>query len=214
MKKILFILYIIIATSVFAHEHWIYFNDFYPKQKELIDFFLCSGHNYPESDNIISERVIHNTDIKTPSNTIISYSTEENNNCRISEFSFNDEGIYIISFELSRTQEPEYCVKSIIITAEYNEIYSENSYTSGNLIEIIPLTPLSHLNANDEIYLKIIYNNKPVISNLCILPEGERAFYLYSNDEGIFSFSVKEKKYLITSSYNGKGCSLTFEIRD
>jgi uncharacterized GH25 family protein len=196
----------------FSHEYWIDIQNFSPKPNEKVKIFISSGHYFPKSEGVVSERLLSDTKIITPEGEEIVYETREEKNRRVGEFTFKEAGRYIILFSLKKPQEetPLYCGKSIVLVGEQEEL----NYTSGRYIEIIPLKGISSLKKGEILPIKILYNKQPIKVTFNISIEGKKNFSISSDEEGIAKLKIdRSGRYLITANYKGKGASLTFYIK-
>ncbi|MEW6557867.1 MAG: DUF4198 domain-containing protein [Elusimicrobiota bacterium] len=199
----------------FCHEHWIDLENFRPSIRETTKVFACSGHNFPKSDVILSERVFNGFKVITPENKEKLYKTkpDKNLNVIVSEVFFEEEGTYIILFSLQRQplKNPIYTAKSLVTVGQGNEL----KYFLKCGLEIVPEKEVSQLKLGEELPIKIFYDGKPVSLTASISINGKKNFFLRTNKDGQLILKIKSSgKYLITTSYKGIGSSLTFFISE
>lgn len=80
-------------------------------------------------------------------------------------------------------------------------------------MEIIPLENISELKTGDKLTLQTQYNGESIRGMITVSIAGQKNFLIHGNKQGLANLSIKQGgKYLMTFSYGGKGCSLTFEL--
>ena len=205
----------LLSSSALSHEHWIDPEDFYPVPGEKTVISICSGHYFPKSSFALANRLLDDTRIIGQDGKEYAYETRSEENRRVGEFSFESAGIHLITFSLMKPllKELLYSAKSIVLVGKPTE--DKISYTTGCLIEIVPGKDIFSLKRDEELPLKLLYNGKPTRSTFSISVNGKKNYFLQTNREGIARLKITAKgRYLITSSYKGKRCSLTFCIRE
>ena len=202
------------SESVFAHEHWIDMTNVYPAAGETQKVFICSGHSFPESSIVLKDRVLHDAEIIKPDGTTERFETAEDTKRRSAEFSLNSNGTHIVGFALKQPQmkEPMYWVRAISVVGGTND--NERLYSTGKGLEIVPGSKVSSLKQGDKLPLVVLYNGKQIDTRLSILPEEGKSMTLSTTSKRPASLDVSEEgRYLVTTSYKGKSCSLTFAIQ-
>ncbi|MBA7495464.1 hypothetical protein ES702_06051 [subsurface metagenome] len=205
----------LLCSSAVSHEHWIDLEEFYPLPGEKTIVSICSGHYFPKSSVILADRLLHDMRIISPDKKEYTYETRDEKNRRVAEVVLKSAGIHLISFSLKKppVKEPLYFAKSIVLVGELTE--DKVSYTLGCLIEIVPEKDISRLKKGEELPLRLLYKGKPATSTFSISLDGKENFFLRTNKDGLALLKVTTLgRYLITAHYKGKGCSLTFCIRE
>ena len=199
--------------ALFAHDHWIDTNQFHADTGQEITIWICSGHYYPESNFAIKDKLVFETSVLTPSRLINDFQTIAKVKQREGKIQLSDPGVYLVQAIIKRPQlkEPEYWLKSILVVNS-KEIY-DPEYKTGQGLEIIPLENIYELKTGDKLALQTQYNGESIQGMITVSIAGKKNFLLQGNMQGIANLSIKQGgKYLITFSYGGKGCSLTFEL--
>jgi len=196
-----------------AHDHWIDTNQYHTETGEEITIWICSGHYYPESDFAVKDKLVFETSVLSPSGLMFNFQTLSKKKRREGKIQLSDPGVYLVQAILKRPQlkEPEYWIKSIVVVG--SEEISDSKYKTGQGLEIIPLENISELKIGDKLALQTQYNGESIQGMITISIAGKKNFSLHGNKQGITNLSIKQRgKYLITFSYDGMGCSLTFEL--
>ena len=231
MRKLLLtgILVLLFHSSAFSHGHWIDLENFYPAQGEKTVIFICSGHSFPASSFALGERLLSDTGITHPSRSQrrildtaplndmeeYTYTTKGGKKRRAGEFVFETKGTHLVRFSLKKPplKEPIYCAKSIVLVGNQSE--DNISYALASQIEVVPEKNIFTLTKGERLPLRLLYDGKPVRSTFSISIEGKKNFFLQTNKDGLALLKItRQGRYLITSHYKGKGCSLTFRIRE
>ncbi len=203
------------CTSVLSHEHWIDLEEFYPLPGEKTIISICTGHYFPKSTLALSERLLYDTRVISPDGERYTYETKDEKNRRVAGLVFKSAGIHLISFSLKKPpmKEPLYFAKSIVLVKEKGG--NGVSYALGCQMEIVPGKDIFTLEKGEELPLRLLYNGKPATSTFSISVDGKKNFFLRTNKNGLALLKVTSPgRYLITAHYKGKGCSLTFCIRE
>lgn len=217
MKRFIVIIAVLIcsyARIVSAHEHWVDTETFYPVVGKERKIFICSGHGFPESSIVLKDRVLHNTEITKPDRTTASYEAVEDGKRRSGNFTFDSPGTYVVGFTLKQPQmkEPMFRAKSIVVAGGRDD--NEKLYSLGKGLEIVPGSKISTIRKGDKLPLTVLYDGVRVNAFLSILPEQGKSLSLGTTSERAASLSIsKAGRYLVTTSYRGKSCSLTFAVQ-
>lgn len=198
---------------LFAHDHWIDTNQFHAKTGQEITIWICSGHYYSESNFAVKDKLIFETNVLSSSGSTFDFQTLSKKKRREGKIQLSDPGVYLVQAILKRPQlnEPEYWLRSIVVV-DSGEI-SELKYKTGQGLEIIPLENISELKTGDKLTLQTQYNGESVRGMITVSIAGQKNFLIHGNKQGLANLSIKQGgKYLMTFSYGGKGCSLTFEL--
>jgi len=203
------------CSFVFCHEHWIDLENFSPSIGEKTKVFACSGHSFPKSNEILSERVFNGFKVISPDNKEEFYATktDEKSKTRVVEVVFDKEGTYVILFSLQKPplKNPLYTAKALVNVGQGK--IPKNILKNG--LEIVPEKEISQLKIGDELPLKIIYDEKPISLTTSISIDGKKNFFLKTNRDGELLLKIKlPGRYLITSNHKGIGASLTFFINE
>lgn len=203
----------LLVGRVSAHEHWLDIGNFQPAAGEKARILICSGHTFPKSTIILRDRLLHSMEVIRPDGKAVAYQPTAEKTCWAAEFSLESAGAYIITFSLKKPQlkEPLYWAKAILIVGAGED--NENLYTVGKGLEIVPGRKLSELKKGETMPLTVFYNGSPVDASLSILPEAGKIMFLStSSDRPAVLKIAREGRYLVTASYGGKGCALTFAV--
>ncbi len=222
MKKILisvFMLSFLVTGTAFCHYSWIDFDNFFPLPGEEVRVFLCNGHYFPKSTFAIKDRLISDAKIISYDGSISTFTTTSEKKIRSGSVVFDGTGTYTAAFLLVKPpmKEPLTCAKSIITVGNITE--KEFSYELGHIFEIVPQKAISSLKPKDSLPLKLIYRDKPLKSTLIVTVKvydsrSKKNFTLRTKDDGTAVLKIKKAgKYLVTAEYKGKGCSLTFYVK-
>ena len=108
---------------------------------------------------------------------------------------------------------PQYWAKTIVNVANDSK-FSVNNYRIPNSLDIVPLQDIKKIKINDSLSIQVSFNNKPIKTTLRIKnTNGENFFMQTKKQSGITSFKIKKYGlYLITTSHDGTGSSLTFQL--
>ncbi len=208
MKKIFFaILVLLFYNFGFSHEHWVDLENFSPSVGEKTKIFACSGHYFPKSDEVLSERVFNGFKIIDPDGKekILETNPDNKLKSRVAEFTFDKEGTYIILFSLQRPplKKQLYIAKSIVVVGKWTEL----KYQPADGLDIVVEKNFSQI--------KVLYEGKPVSLTVSVSINGKKNFYLRTNKDGYLPLKITSLgKYLITAEYKGVGTSLTFYISE
>lgn len=214
MRKtfILFSGLIVFSAILFSHEIWMFAENYHPTLNNPVNLFICSGHKFPQSSFLIRKDLIKDTyTINNGVKTEISFL----NNKKAWEASLNlkKPGIYISVFSLVKRgkKEPFFWGRAIIDPAGSMEKNPE--YSTGEGLEIIPMAPLSQWKNLNELKFRAVFNGKTVKFNGKVSVNGGKNIFLTSGESGSVALGkIKKGKYLMTTQFKGKGCSLTFEL--
>jgi len=209
--NIIFIFAILIVSPfhLLAHSSWIdsSIGDAGSEKGKII-FKIGNGHHFPVSEMAIGDNVINYCRVITPKGGVIEIKTEARGMFRVGSFKSVGDGCYIIIAGLKNP--PRFFLKSILINGKCNRI----DFRTGEQFEIIPEGSISRCKIGDSIRLNVYLNGKSIQSSLSISVDGKINFFTGTDKNGQYDLRIKENgKYLITSLYKGKGCSLSFEIR-
>jgi len=113
--------------------------------------------------------------------------------------------------KLPQQNDPDYWMKAIITVGK--ESKKEVNYFLGNSLEIVPLNNFTTINIGDILPLQALYNGKPIQETFAVSIDGKKNFFLTTDATGLADMRIdREGKYMVTIHYQGKGCSLTFEL--
>ena len=198
---------------IFAHDHWIECDSYFLSSDQKSTIRICSGHYYPESVLAIKSRLIFESSVIDPSGDRIPLSTESVGTHREGSIQYQQPGTHLIQVVIKRPQlnDPDYWMKAIITIGK--ESNKEVNYFLGNSLEIVPLKNLITINIGDILPLQAFYNGKPIRGTFAVSIDGKKNFFLTTNTTGLADMRIdREGKYMVTIHYQGKGCSLTFEL--
>jgi uncharacterized GH25 family protein len=202
--------------TAFAHEHWVDVSDFNPPEGTKQSVFLCSGHAFPKSETVLKDRVLHETKIIKPDGTTEEFETVEKGKRRVTEFLFESQGTYVMGFALKQPQskEPLYWARAICVAGTTGGD-REKLYSSGKGLEILPLSKVSALKKGDQLPLVITFDGARVDGRLSVLPEKGKSVTLSTTAKRPAALKISATgRYLVTTAYKGKGCSLTFAVKE
>ncbi|MFN3966162.1 MAG: DUF4198 domain-containing protein [Endomicrobiia bacterium] len=214
MKKLFCILeFLLFYGFSFSHEHWIDLENFKISAGQKTKVFACSGHSFPKSSEILSERVFNGFKVITPDEKEKFFETKPDKKlkARVAEITFEKEGTYIILFSLERPplKKSLYTAKALVTVSKG----TEPKYISKSGVEIIPQKEISQLKIGEELPISIFYDGKPIITTASISINGKKNFFLKTNKNGQLTLEIKSSgKYLVTANYKSIGSSLTFFV--
>jgi len=215
MKKIsvLFIMFVFSALIIFSHELWMFTDNFHPGNGKQIKLFICSGHDFPKSNFKIKRSLIKDVFIKNSEKRSDIIIKSEGKHWE-SYFPIKNRSTYIAVFTLVKKGKTEPFFWGRVLIAPFDPTKKESEYITGEGLEIIPLNNISQLKENDTLELKALFNGEPVKFNGKISVDGRKNIFLSSNKtEPVKLNKIKKGIYLVTTSFKGKGCSLTFELQ-
>ena len=215
MRKILPIfIYIFFSTSIiFSHELWMFTDNFHPNEGKQIKLSICSGHYFPKSNFKIKKSLIKDVFIKNSEKRSDIIIKSEGKHWE-SSFSIKNGSTHLAVFTLVKKGKTEPFFWGRALIEPLNPTRKKSEYITGEGLEIILLNNISQLKENDTLELKALFNGEPVKFNGKISVNGGKNIFLSSdNTEPVKLNKIKKGIYLITTSFKGKGCSLTFEIR-
>ncbi|MCK5850177.1 MAG: DUF4198 domain-containing protein [Kiritimatiellae bacterium] len=196
-----------------AHEHWVDMNQFYPAVDETNRISICSGHSFPKSATLLGKRLLHDLRIFLPDNKSTVFKTTSQDQRWVSDLAIKTAGTVIVSFSLKKPQieDPFYRATAIVICG--NADNNESSYSTGKGLEIVPTGKLSQARKTGALPLTLLLNGKRVSARLTILPEHGKSTILSTTEKRPAELKInKNSRYLVTTSYKGKGCSLAFAL--
>lgn len=202
------------SINAFAHEHWIDMSDFYPDANTVQKVFICSGHSFPESSIALKDRVLHDAHIIAPDGTVKAFEYVDGTKKRSAEVSFQTNGIHKVGFVLKQPQmkEPLHWAKALVVVDKKND--NPDLYVTKKGLEIALKGTISTLTKGDQLPLTVLYNGKQVDARLSIQPEQGKSIILSTTSKRPAILSISQSvRYLITTSYKGKSCSLTFAVQ-
>ena len=213
MKKYLLIVFIIVLnTLIFSHYHWLKVSNYHPGINEEIKVYICSGHHFPKStlalkNTLIYQPLLYHNGVQT------AYKTIKDQKYRRGKIKITDTGLHILSFALKRPQQNEALYYSkLILNWNQSKKFDPQKYMTGADLEIVPQNSLVKIKENADFKFMVYYRKKIVKTNCNVSVEGENVIYLHPDKDNILDFKIKRGKiYLISTSYKGKGCSLTFK---
>lgn len=209
MKNTLKLLLLIILPGIilplYAHENWI---DSSEQSGKTIIVKIANGHTFPESRIALKDRILTYCRVQTPDKKIIPLQTKQSGTYRQGALPVNKNGAYLITAALKNP--PRYFLKSIVVIGNC----TTGSLKAGELFEIVPgKCPETHGKSN-QIPLQVFYDGKPLATSLSFSIDGKHNFHSNTDRSGQYQLRTKYPgTYLITASYKGKGCSLTFVIK-
>lgn len=200
-----FIFLISLYSSGYSHEYWIDVENFYPTKGERIKVMACSGHRFPESSEVLSERVFDGIKVIDPSGSEHTYETsvDEKLMARVAEVKVEDNGTYVITFALRRppSRQQVYLAKSVVVVGNW----SDTRQTFGSGLEFVVERDFSQI--------RVLYNGAPIATTVSVSVDGEDNFYLRSDRNGVIPLKITSSgKYLLTAYHKGTGVSLTFFV--
>jgi len=206
-----FFLVFLLAGLLNAHETWIVFQ---AGEEGKSIFYLCSGHDFPESETIVSEKLADSISLVKPAGKSEEFQLVESKekNCWQAEAELKSTGTYLACYSLKRPQMEEPLVWGKTIISYKGD---SGNYSSGNGLEIVPLLKLTAVEAGEKLPLVLYYNGERVSGSLRISPAGSGSYHMRTAKE--YPAEIKIKKsgwYLITAGYEGKKCSLTFFVEE
>ena len=199
---------------LFGHEHWITVDDFSPQQGASGRFYICSGHDFPRSQHLLGDRILHRARLVPPRGSDIPLSSlaAADGKLRTGDVRYGTQGVHLLCFELKKPQvdSPLFWAKAIVIVGETDDV---SAYTAGKGLEVVPLAALSAARAGGEIPLAVFRDGKRVAATLNIIPEHGKSSILRTSEERPAQLKLKRAgRYLITCSHAGKACSLLISI--
>lgn len=207
IKKLIFtiLLNLLIFNFVSSHEHWIDLENFPVSVGGKTKIFVCSGHRFPKSEEILSERIFDKLKIISPEGEekFLETVVDKKLKMRVAEFSFDKEGTYLILFSLQRPplRKTLYIAKSIVVIGKW----SDPKYVVGHGLEIVAEKEFSKI--------RILYEGKPISLTAFVSFNGNKNFYLKTDKNGYLPLKITlPGKYLITAEYRSVGTSLTFFV--
>jgi len=202
------------ACTASAHEHWVDLETFYPAIGETNRISICSGHSFPKNSILLRKSLLHNLKVFLPDGKATAFKTTSQDKRWITDFVFKTEGVVIVSFSLKKPQieEPLYRATAIVICGNTDK--DKASYSTGKGLEIVPTGKLSQAKKTGTLQLILLSNGKRVSARLTILPEHGKNTILSTTEKRPAELKItKGGRYLVTTSYKGKGCSLTFALK-
>ncbi len=207
---------ILLGTMTTAHEHWMDLSQFHAAKNSEVTITIASGHRFPESKMALNDVIINQCDvIKGKGST--PFTTRAKEKKRTGRFEFKEDGVFLVETNLKRPQvkEPLYYARAIILVGEQTGTHKDEIYKTGKGLEIVPLGNLETMKANDTLRLAVYYKGERVKRTCSFSTANGKQFFLTPKTDGTVELKIgkKEKKYLVTTSHKGIGCSLTFALK-
>lgn len=200
MKKtvLLTILSVFFYLTSFAHDLWLYVDNYYPAVGGKIVVKVVFGHKFNEPDILISKKQLSEFYYITPDGKkkeiIITFENriDEKKGTLAAEIIIEQEGTYIICASRKVTgadceQPSEKCGKAIVLAGKGNNNVSK---PLNNRIEIVSLENPSEVKQWDSLPVKILYEGNPLST------------YVYATYEG---FCSENEPFSITTKTDEKG---------
>lgn len=192
------ILSVFLYLTSFAHDLWLYVDNYYPAVGEKITVKVMFGHKFGEYDILLSKEQLSDFFYITPDGQKKEITKkweekkEERRGYLAGEIIIEQEGTYIIC--ASRKVKGEKCEqpsekysKAIVTAGKGNNNVSQ---PLNNRIEIIPLGNPSEMNVKKELPVKILYEGNPLLT------------YVYATYEG---FCSEDEPFKTTAKSDEKG---------
>jgi len=218
MKRavILFSLLWLISLPSLAHEHWLLVEKIRAHPGEIIKFYLASGHNFPNSDLQIAQKLIKEVKVILPSGQKQELKLNPGKNYWWGEIELEEKGVYQFYFLLSKPQlkKPLYLGKAIIAVGESPSKISALNLKE-DIIELVPLTSPLGLKKGDILKLMLRKGEKPIAGSIQVIPEEGKSWYIQTDAQGRVEIPLRKSgKYLVVAEIQGQGCSFTFEVKE
>lgn len=206
---------VLCASTVLAHEHWIDADAFYPDTCQTITVHLCSGHYYPKSSFALQDKVLESVSWQRPDGTSTSVQTITDAKQRTGTLAVETTGIHVLRFTLKRprAQAPSYEGKVILVVGDQDD--RTNRYASDEGLELVPEQSVSTLQPGDTVAISLWMDGRRVAGSISASAEGGKTALLTTGmDRPAVLKLRKADRYLVTSSYRGRGASLVFKVRN
>lgn len=204
---------VLFNKPVFGHTYWIHPADYFPAAGEEVKVFICGGHSFPKSDFAIGDKVLWQSVIYKDGNNT-AFPTAIEGKVRTGAFKPGETGVYLLTFIIKRSRDkaPRFEAKTIMhIDSEPKDTAG---YRLGSGLEIVPAVPLRGIKKGDSLTFEVLFDGKPVDAKCTVTPAGRKSACLNAKKVGGFSFKARHGgAYLLTASYSGRGCSLTFSLK-
>lgn len=214
--KIKFFVLICLFSLSYTHEIWIDLDNFYPTKQQKVKIYACSGHSFPKSDEIISEKFFDGFKVTNQKEEFsIKPKLEKQTNTLLAEFKTKEEGSFVAYFFIRKPQsKPLYYAKAIFAVEDSTSEVSSTIINKETLEIVLSKNP-SQIKLKDKLEIKTFFEEKPISTTLYIQPENKKPFYITTNKEGTAYLEIKTpKRYLISSTYKGFTASLVFFVKE
>lgn len=202
------------AASAFGHEHWIVTDVSGTAGNGLARIRICSGHNFPQSDLLLAERLLSETVVVGPDGKSVLYKPHPRDKTWTADVAFDKPGVWMVSFALKKPQEsdPLFRGRSLLVLGPLDD---PSRYAQKKGLEIVPGAALSTLKIGDTLPVSILVDGSPVEGKIAITPEkGSVSFLSTAKDRPAQLKIAAYGACLLTVSHKGRTFALTFTIAD
>lgn len=205
---------LVCASVASAHENWIHADCFGPEAGQTVKVHLCSGHYYPKSSFAVQDKVLQDISWQRPDGTRVSLETVPEDMQRTGTLTAEIAGAHILSFTLKRPHAPApgYEGKAILVAGNGSD--STNRYAWGVGLELVPEQPVSTLRCGDKVGIFLHMDGRRVAGSISATVAGGKTELLTSGTDRPAVLTLRKAgRYLVTSSHEGRGASLVFEVQ-
>jgi uncharacterized GH25 family protein len=214
MKKCFLLLMAVFlgVLPAYGHTYWIYTDQYAPPAGAEVNISICGGHHFPQSSFAIGDKVLWESAAIVDGNKL-TFTTAKEGKSRAGKFQAQKKGGCLVTFTLKRTSDkvPRFEAKAILHVDSPQA--DPKVYRLNKGLEIVPAHSLSGKKKGDNLEFAVLFDGKPVDAKCSVTPEGKKSLYLNAAKDKGFSFEANQVgAYLLTASYQGRGCSLTFKL--
>ena len=215
MKKTLYavILLVTVWADGGAHDYWISAGVYNPLPGTEVSVDICGGHYFPKSSFAVSEKLVNRLEVTAPDGggRMLLTAESEDGKKRSGSCVFESTGTYLVQCRLKKPGASEISawLKAIVISGED----VPGQYYSGSGLEIVPGEMISKLGKKDILPVNVYLDGRKIRSAVTVYPEkGRKRRYNTATNIPAKVKIRKPGRYLLTASYKGASCSLTFEV--